>query len=289
MDDISDSIEHASQAIIYTSSWIERLARVGYSAKGFVYLMVGLLAIQAAFGLGGETTGTEGALKVIQRQPFGQILLTLIAIGLAGYSLWRFVQALFDPDHKDSKSPSRIFQRVGYAVSATAYTLLTWEAARLVMGFVGSGQDSNEDSAAQLMAQPFGPWLVGIVGLIVIGVGLFQIYYGLTAQFRAGLKLHKMSETERLWAIRSGRWGYSARGIVYSIIGSFFIWAGIRLDPDEAVGMEQAFDKVAQQPFGTWLLAFIAAGFIAYAAFAFVQARYRNIEVDSVPELEGVS
>ena len=285
--DISDSVERASQSVVKTSPWIERLARVGYSAKGFVYLLVGLLAIQAAFGLGGETTGTEGALKAIQRQPFGQILLILTAAGLVGYTVWRFTQALFDPDHNDSNSPKRIFQRIGYAASAIAYALLTWEAIRMVMGFASSsgGQDSTESSAAQLMTQPFGPWLVGIVGAVVIGVGLFQTYYGITAQFLAGLKLHQMNDTERTWATRSGRWGYSARGIIYTIIGGFLIWAGIQLDPDEAVGMEEAFDKVAQQPFGAWLLALIAMGFMAYAAFAFVQARYRNIEVDDVPEL----
>lgn len=283
--DITDSIERASESVVRTSPWIERLARFGYSAKGFVYLLVGLLAIQAAFGLGGETTGTEGALKAIQRQPFGQILLILTAVGLVGYTMWRFIQAFFDPDHKDSNSPKRIFQRIAYAASATAYALLTWEAILIIMGFAGSGQDSTKISTAQLMAQPFGPWLVGIVGVVVVGVGLFQVHYGLTAQFLSGLKLYKMNDTERAWALRSGRWGYSARGIIYTIIGGFLIWAGIQLDPNEAVGMEEAFDKVAQQPFGAWLLALIALGFMAYAAFAFAQARYRNIEVDDVPEL----
>lgn len=284
--DVSEKIEQASQSVVHTSPWIEKLARFGYSAKGFVYLLIGLLAIQAAFGLGGETTGSEGALKAIQRQPFGQILLILTAVGLVGYTMWRFTQALFDPDHKDSNSPQRIFQRIGYAASATAYALLTWEAIRMIMGFASSGGgDSTESSAAQLMAQPFGPWLVGIVGGVVIGVGLFQIYYGMTAQFLSGLKLHQMSDAERFWAERSGRWGYSARGIIYTIMGGFLIWAGIQLDPNEAVGMEEAFDKVAQQPFGAWLLALIALGFMAYAAFAFAQARYRNIEVEDVAEL----
>jgi hypothetical protein len=118
------------------------------------------------------------------------------------------------------------------------------------------------------------------VGFTIIGVGLFQVYYGLAAKFRERLKLHKMSPTERTWAIRSGRFGYSARGIIYAIIGGFLIWAAIQIDPNAAIGMEKALDKVAQQPFGAWLLALVALGLIAYAVFAFVQSRYRNIEVE---------
>jgi hypothetical protein len=196
------------------------------------------------------------------------------------------IQALFDPDHSDSKSPQRIVQRIGYAVSAAAYSLLAWEAIRLVMGFAAgnSNQDSTEHWAGRLMAHPFGPWLVGLVGVTIIGVGLYQIYHGLAAKFRKELKLHEMSEIERIWAVRSGRFGYSARGFVYSVIGGFLVWAAIQLDPSEAVGMEEAFDKVAQQPFGAWLLALVAVGFMAYAVFAFVQARYRKIDVSEVPD-----
>jgi hypothetical protein len=279
--DLSESIAQTAQKVAQTKPWIERLARLGYAVKGLVYFLIGLLAIQAAIGMGGQTTGTEGALKALYRQPFGQAILVLTAIGLLGYALWRLIQALLDPDHNDSNSPKRIVQRVGYVVSALIYGTLAWEAIRIVMGFVSSsdGQDSTEHWTAQLMAQPFGRWLVGIVGLIIIGVGLFQIYYGMAAKFREELKLHQMSSTERTWAIRSGRLGYSARGIIYGIIGAFLIWAAIQINPDAAVGMEEALDKVAQQPFGTWLLALVAFGLIAYAVFAFVQARYRNIEV----------
>ena len=279
--DISESIAQTAQNVVRTKPWIERLARLGYAVKGLVYFLIGLLAIQAAIGTGGETTGTEGALKALNRQPFGQAILVLTAVGLVGYALWRLIQAFLDPDHNDSNSPKRIVQRLGYVVSALIYGTLAWEAVRIVMGFVSSsgGQDSTEHWTAQLMAQPFGRWLVGIVALIIIGVGLFQIYYGMTAKFRKELKLHQMSSTKSTWAIRSGRLGYSARGIIYVIIGGFLIWAAIQTNPDAAVGMEEALDKVAQQPFGAWLLALVALGFVAYAVFAFVQARYRNIEV----------
>jgi len=279
--EISDAISRAEENVVRTKPWIVRLARMGYAAKGTVYFLVGLLAIQAAIGLGGETTGTEGALKMINRQPFGQALMALTAIGLFGYAMWRLIQAWIDPDHNDSSSAKRIVQRLGYTVSAFTYALLGVEAVRLVMGQVGSGEDGTEHWTRQLMAQPFGPWLVGLVGLIITGVGLYQIYYGLAAKFRDELKLHQMSQSEITWAMRSGRAGYSARGLIYAIIGGFLIWAALESNPENAAGLGEALDKVAQQAYGGFLLALVAIGFMAYGFFAFVQARYRNIEVEN--------
>ena len=128
--DISESIAQTAQNVVRTKPWIERLARLGYAVKGLVYFLIGLLAIQAAIGTGGETTGTEGALKALNRQPFGQAILVLTAVGLVGYALWRLIQAFLDPDHNDSNSPKRIVQRLGYVVSALIYGTLAWEAVR---------------------------------------------------------------------------------------------------------------------------------------------------------------
>jgi hypothetical protein len=272
--------EQVTEQIEQRKPWLTRFARFGYMAKGFVYFMIGLLALQAAIGMGGETTGMEGALKAVQRQPFGQILLILTAIGLFGYSMWRLIQAWLDPDHTDSRNPQRLLQRAGYVVSGLSYGYVGLEAVKMVMGFIGSSEGGREYWTAQLLAQPFGHWLVGIVGLTVIGVGLSQLYNGIAARFRKELNLHQMSETEQTWAIRSGRIGYSARGVVYCVIGGFFIWAAIQLNPNEAVGTEEALDKIAQQPYGWVLLALVALGFIAYAIFAFVQARYRKIDIE---------
>lgn len=280
--DISESINRTADNVVRTKPWVVRLARLGYAAKGLVYFLIGLLAIQVALGVGGQTTDSEGALQTIYRQPYGQVLLIITAIGLFGYALWRIIQALLDPDHNDSNSAKRIVQRFGYAISGITYGFLGWEAVRIVMSSVSSsgGGGGTEHWTARLMAQPFGRWLVGIVGLIIIAVGLFQVYYGWTAKFRERLKLHQMSPNERTWAIRSGRWGYIARGIIYAIIGGFLIWAAIQLNPENAVGVNEALDKVAQQPYGAVLLGLTAVGLMAYGVFAFVQARYRNIEVE---------
>jgi hypothetical protein len=281
--DISDSITYTAENVVQTKPWIKRLARLGYASKGLVYFLIGILAIRVALGMGGRTTGTEGALQTIHRQPFGQVLLLITAIGLFGYALWRLIQALLDPDHNDSNSPKRIVQRIGYAISGLIYGFLAWEAVRIVMGIASSAREGSTEEhwAAILMAQPFGRWILGLAGLIIISVGIAQFYYGFTLKFLKELKLYKMSPTQRTWAIRSGRWGYSARAIIYAIIGGFLIWAARESNPENAGGMGEALDQVARQPYGAFLLALVAIGFMAYGFFAFVQARYRNIEVEN--------
>ncbi|HEV2129901.1 MAG TPA: DUF1206 domain-containing protein, partial [Longimicrobiaceae bacterium] len=131
---------HARHAAHGASPWVEGLARLGYAAKGVVYLIVGGLAAQAALGSGGQTTGSEGALSTILRQPLGQVLLGAVAVGLAGYALWRFVQAALDPEHRGTDAKG-IAIRLGYAISGVIHAGLAIEAARMVLGNGGgSGQ-----------------------------------------------------------------------------------------------------------------------------------------------------
>ena len=145
--------------------WIERLARAGYVAKGSVYILIGVLALQAAAGAGGRTTGTAGVFQVILHQPFGRWLLWLIAVGLAGYALWRFICAAIDPERRGGQGWRRAAVRVGYAGTAIIHAGLAWQAVRLALGQGGGGEDGQAESrTAQLLEAPFGAWLVGIGG-----------------------------------------------------------------------------------------------------------------------------
>jgi hypothetical protein len=261
--------------------WLEPLARLGYAAKGIVYFVVGLLAAQAAFGAGGKTTDTSGALSSIVTQPFGKFLLAIVAIGLIGYALWRLVQTFFDPEHAQEQTDTKqIAQRIGYAFSGFAYLGLAWTAAGLIFG-VGGGGNSNsnatQDWTARLMAQPFGQWLVGLAGLVVLGVGLSYFYQAYKAKFRQELKMREMSRTEQTWATRLGRFGIAARGVVFSIIGIFLIQAALQSDASQARGLGGALAALAAQPFGPWLLGIVALGLIAYSIYSIVEARYRQI------------
>lgn len=259
------------------SVWVERLARFGYAAKGTVYGIVGLLAAQAAFGTGGKTTDTQGALQTIVTQPFGKVLLGLVAIGLMGYVLWRFVQAIKDPENKGTDAKG-LAQRLGYAISGLIYAGLALSAVRLVLGSGGGGNsNSTQDGTASLLAQPFGQWLVGAVGAFVIGLGFYQFYLAYSAKFRKELNLTQLSDTEQKWVMSIGRLGLAARGIVFCVIGFFLIQAGRQSDPKEARGLGEALQALAQQPYGPWILGIVAVGLVAYGIYMVIQARYRRL------------
>jgi hypothetical protein len=257
--------------------WVERLARLGYLAKGIVYAIVGVLAVQAAFGAGGQTTDTKGALSAIAAQPFGKFLLALLTVGLIGYVVWRFVQAVQDPEHKgdDAKGWAT---RLGYAVSGLIYASLAFTAIGLIRGSGGGGGgNSEQDWTARLLAQPFGQWLVGLVGAFVIGLGFYQLYQAYKAKFRKQMKLQEMSPTEETWATRIGRFGLGARGVVFCIIGFFLLQAARQSDASEVRGLDGVLQSLAQQPYGPWLLGIVALGLLAYGIHMAVQARYIRI------------
>jgi hypothetical protein len=277
MQSVDQMKEQGEQASREAIPWVIRLARLGYAAKGVVYFTIGLLAIQVAIGSGGQTTGPRGALREISQEPYGQILLAVVALGLFGYALWRFVQAWMDPDNAGTDAEG-IIKRIGWAVSGITYGVFGVLAVLILVGSAGGGGGSGaEDLTAQLMSQPFGIWLVGIVGAILVGTGLYQFYRAYSAKFREKLKLGEMSTTETTWATRAGRLGFAARGVVYVLLGIFLIQAGLQSDPSEAGGLGQALDTVAAQPYGPWLLGLVALGLMAYGVFAVVLARYRRI------------
>ena len=272
--------QQARQTARKHSPWLVAFGRFGHAAKGVVYLLIGVLAVQVALGRGGETTDSKGALTKIAEAPFGQFLLIAAAVGIAGYAMWRLLQAVLDTDNAGTDGEG-IVKRLGYAGSAIIHASLALSAVRLLQtGNAGESSSSSTQSwTAQLLDKPFGQVLVGLVGLVVIGVGGYQLYKGVKAKFREDLNLGEMSATEERWATRFGQVGYSARGIVFGLIGVFLIVAAVQANPDEARGIDGALATLAQQSFGPWLLGVVAAGFVAYGLYMFAEARYRRMVV----------
>jgi hypothetical protein len=253
------------------------LARLGYATIGVVYLMIGTLGTQAALGTGGAIADTRDVLVTIARQPFGRVLLGLTAFGLSGYVLWRLVQACFDPERQGTDARG-LLTRLGYAVSGVAYAALAVLAARMALGAGGAGGHAAEQAwTARLLAQPFGPWLVGSLGGIIIGVGLAHFYRAYTAQFMQEYATGGMSARQQRWARWLGQCGLAARGVTFGVIGGFLLYAGFSADPSEARGLGGALVAVSQQPYGPWLLGVVALGLVAYGLFCLSQALYRRV------------
>ena len=264
----------------HPAAWIERLARFGYASKGVVYFIVGLLALQAAFTRGGKTTGREGALKTLVQQPFGHFLLALVGIGLMGYAIWRFVEAIKNPENKGNDLKG-IATRLAYVGNGLAYAALAWTAVEIIIGKANSGNsDSKQDWTARLLSQPFGQWLVGTIGAGVIAFGCYYFYKAITAKFRRKLHLSELSNAGREWVIVVCRFGLAARSIVFFLIGWFVIEAAYMAQASQVGGLDEALETLAAQPYGAWLLMIVALGLMAYGVYMLIQARYRHFNAN---------
>lgn len=260
--------------------WIAHYARIGIAAKGVVYILVGVLAAMAVFGLGGQNGGRKGALKTISAQPFGQILLGTVIIALLGYVVWRMIQAFRDPDGNGTDSEG-IIKRSGFFISGLVYLFFAFSGLRMLLPNLGSGSGNGGSNSggrellvAKVLQQPFGQWLVGIGAAIVIGKGIYQLYRAFSGKFKRTIKEEEMSEKERATFMRMGRIGYGARGIVLGVIGYFLIQAAIQADPGEAKGTEGAFDFLSTTG-GPYLMGVVAIGLAVYGVFMFFKSKYR--------------
>jgi hypothetical protein len=274
------AITMSQQLIHHPATWIERLARFGYISKGVVYGIIGLLAAQAAIGTGGETTDAVGALEALVEQPFGQILLALIAIGLIGYVLWRFVEAIKDPENKGSDAKG-LLQRGSYILNGLIYAGIAYSAVRILLGLsTNNNGNAPADWTARILAQPFGQWLVGTGGAFIIGLGFYQFYKAFTTKFRREFNLTDLTEREKKWVIGICRFGLFARGVVFCIIGWFLIQAATQYDPQAAGGLDKALQTLGEQAYGPWLLGIVALGLVAYGIYMVVKARYSQLGVN---------
>ncbi len=255
---------------------ITPLARLGFVSKAVIYAVVGGLALAAAARAGGRVTDTSGALRFILRQPYGQALLFVLAIGLCGYSLWRLLNAYYDPDHHGTGAGGLVV-RIGHAIRGGVYGALGIEAFRLANGLRGSNGREAQLWTARIMDFPFGDWLIGLAGLIIVCVGVTEVWSALTARMDKSIDLSRIPRNLRNAAINVSRFGVGARGVIIAVLGLFLVKAALEHDPSEVHGTRQSMLELANAVSGRWMLAAIGAGLIAYAIDQALHARCRRI------------
>lgn len=262
-----------------SSDWRSVLGRVGLAARGVLYVVLGILAFQFAFGdTSSSQVSDSGAIQFVQGQPFGRQLLWVLAIGLAALALWQLVM-VFTGDPVKGSEPS---DRAKFALKAVLYgaTAATAFAALGIAtssgGGGGSGGGGQSGTAAFLLGLPYGQWITAAIGLGVLAYAVRMAYkHVLNTRFMERISTHQIDHDTAEMIEQGGRWGYGAKAAVVALIGGGFVVAALQHSPDQARGLGGSLVVLAQQDYGTWLLAATAIGLALYGVFSMVEARYR--------------
>jgi hypothetical protein len=254
---------------------LDVVTRIGFGAKGIVTILVGVLALRFALRMGGKITGQEGAVELVLGEPFGRLMLAVLAVGLAAYALWMFVAAFVDPERK-GKSFQGIAERLGFFVTGIGHTLLALTGFKLLLGWRSGGGLDLQHVLATVLTPHVGRVLVGLVGLIVMTAGVLQLRLGLTGRFRKRLQTGR-SRLARLVTSVSGRVGYVTLGILSLIAGWSLVQVAVEYDPSEAGGWSESLWLLSRIGQGRWLLVAAALGLICYGMYFILQVRYRRL------------
>ncbi|OBX24576.1 uncharacterized protein DUF1206 [Gelidibacter algens] len=252
----------------------ENIARIGLSAIGFVYVLVGVLTAMAALNLGGQKTGTKGAIGFLSNQPLGKTLLAIIALGLLCYVFWRMYQTIFDSRNLGT-GVKALFTRAGYFTGGLFYGSLAFLAIKL---FFGSGQDQNQDVIVGLLNSKYGSSVAVILGLILAGKSVFEIYFVLSNQFKKNVHSSEIPEKAKNLLLKFGVIGHGARSVVFGIMSFLTIRAGFTARNEDLSTVTDAFQFLKYE-FGAFVLGFVAVGFICYGLYMFVKARYLYVNM----------
>ncbi|AMJ88613.1 MULTISPECIES: DUF1206 domain-containing protein [Alteromonas] len=265
-----------------TSNWLSAVASAGYSAKTIMYSMLGLFILSSVITAADREKATQEQVFVtLKSQPFGQVLLGILIAGLVSYALWRWLQSILNTESLDMTKAKDIIMRVFLFVSGLFYFGAAFLGAKVLIGGHTGGSSSGGDSkgeqvSQQLMQYQWGIYLVAAIGVGILVFAFMQFKHAYKADFLKKFEQDKLTGHKRKTTTVVGRIGYFARGIVYLLVGSFFVVSAIQSDPSEAGGLQQALQTLTQQTFGLYMLAAVGVGFIMFGIYCGFEARYRR-------------
>ncbi|MCM1943396.1 DUF1206 domain-containing protein [Streptomyces sp. G3] len=267
---------HANAGRAANGSAAKGAARAGLTARGVIYLLVGLLALQIAFGTGSRQADRSGALAELADKPFGAVLLWALGAGLVGMALWRLSEALFGVTGKDGHTARK---RLPAAARCVFYAFVAYSVLAFAAGAGGGGSSDRQsrDVTARAMEMPAGRWLVGAAGAAIVVAGVVIGVQAARRTFHKKMKLGGLGPRVRRLVDVTGVAGGAARGLVFAGAGAFALRAAVEYEPDRAKGMDDTLRSFADTPLGPWLLVGVAAGLVLFGVFSFTLARWRRV------------
>ncbi len=259
------------------SDTLEHLARIGLIAYGVVHLLVAWLALQLAWGSGGESADQSGAMRTLAESPVGKPLLWVVAVGMIALAVWQAAEVLRWRHgwSASGKTRTKALKKSGKAiVKAVIYASLAVLAIRFATGGGQSSSQQQQQQAAGVFAWPAGRWLVGAAGLILIGVGAYHVYKGVTKRFLKEIDTTDCNPGAVKLVTRLGQAGFPGKGVALAVVGGLLAYAAVTFDPSKAQGLDGALHTILKLPFGKILLTLVAVGIAAFGAFCLVRARY---------------
>lgn len=247
---------------------LETAARVGYATSGLLHLLIGWIALQVALGKTGRAD-QSGALSSLAGNGAGQLALWISVLGFFGLAIWQVADAIVGHPGDDADAWGGRAKAGGKAI---LYLVLAWSALGFARGKESNSRKQSVDFTASLLEKPGGRVLIIIIGLAVIGVGIYHVYKGATKKFLEDLAGHPGT-----WATRAGQVGYIAKGVALVIVGFLFAAAGFHKKAKEASGLDGALKSLRDESFGTTLLVVMALGFAAFGVYSFARARYAKV------------
>ena len=258
------------------STTLEMLARGGLVAYSVVHLLISWLALQLAWSASSaKNADLSGALKTLADQPFGKILLWLVAVGLVALALWQASEVIWGYRRLDGAK--RVRSRLISSVKAVLYAALGAAAASVALGSGASSSQSQQKATSGVLALPGGRTVVVATGLIVVAVGVAAIVKGVQEAFAEEIDTSPMSPVAQKAVARLGKVGYIGKGIALGVVGSLLSYAALTFDKQKAPGLDGTLQTILAQAFGKYLLTAVALGFLAFGLFALLQTRYRRM------------
>jgi hypothetical protein len=259
-----------------SSHALQLLARGGLLARGAIYILVGLLAVQIAFGSSGKQADTAGALHTVASHPGGLVVLWLLAVGFAGLAIWRFAEAAYGQAGPGGRKAGK---RLGSLARAVLYAFICGSIVSFILGTGGatSSNTQSRDGTARLMAHGGGRLLVALIGIGLVAAGVALAVEGIRRKFTKHLHMRQMSRRTAKVVTNLGVVGYVARGVVCGVAGVFLFDAAVSFNPQKAQGIDGSLLKLATTPLGPGLLVAVALGLVIFGIYSVCEARWREV------------